>query len=208
MALVRRAHRRRSWPASRARGIASPLLTAAVWVVARGAPRPLCRSAGSRGATSASRCTTFPARALASFGGVALVTFVVVAVNGLLLDLVLAGSRARSTPVRWSLARVGARRRARRDARGGRRHAVRAARDRAAAVRAAAGQRPGAAAGRADNSSCSPTIHLALADRLRGHYDLIVFPESRARHRSRARPVPARASCTAIAARARRARPA
>ena len=78
---VRRARRSRWPPCSRwrarssaalaRRGVRSPLLTAAAWVRDRGAAGPLRRSAGSRGPTSASRCTTSaPARALASVGGV------------------------------------------------------------------------------------------------------------------------------------------
>ena len=83
------------------RGIRSPLLTAAAWVASRRCAAA-SRSAGSRGASSASRSTTsLPARALASVGGVALVTFVVVAAAGFAVDLAIALRGRDAAPRRW-----------------------------------------------------------------------------------------------------------
>ena len=78
------------------RGMRSPPIVAAVWVVVE-TLRGRWPSAGSRGASSVSRCTTSTcARALASFGGVALVSFLIVCFDELLLDGVLAPGAARS----------------------------------------------------------------------------------------------------------------
>ena len=55
-------------------------------------------------------------------------------------------------------------------------------------------------------TSSSPTTHFALADQLHGHYDLIVFPESALDTDPRARPDAARRGSPSIAAAARRVR--
>jgi apolipoprotein N-acyltransferase len=156
------------------RGISSPFLTAAVWVVLE-ALRGRWPLGGFPWADLGVALHDVPAaRALAAAGGTLLVTFVVVAVNGLVLDLVL----------------------------GLRSHAGRAA---ALAAVGLAGVVVATVV--ADVARFEPTTtghlrvamlqgddeqlplaqqtdqlltekHFALADSLRGHYDLIVFPES------------------------------
>jgi apolipoprotein N-acyltransferase len=156
------------------RGIVSPFLTAAVWVLIE-ALRGRWPFGGFPWADLGVALHDVPAaRALAGVGGTLLVTFVIVAVNGLVLDLVLA---LRS-------------------------HAGRAA---ALAGIGIAGMVVATAV--TDVARFEPTTtghlrvamlqgddeqlplaqqtdqlltekHFALADRLRGHYDLIVFPES------------------------------
>ncbi len=80
------------------RGVRSPWITAAAWVALEG-----LRSRWPLGGFSWGQIGTalhdFPvARALASFGGVPLVSFVVVLVNGLLLGLVLGWKARRERP--------------------------------------------------------------------------------------------------------------
>lgn len=83
-----------------ARGIRSPLLTAAVWTLLEGLRVRFPFGGLAWGEVGTSLHDLGAARALASWGGVAFVTFVVVAVNGFLLDGAVA-SRGR----RWG--RVG-----------------------------------------------------------------------------------------------------
>ncbi len=161
------------------RGVSSPFLTAAVWVVIESLRGrwPLGGFPWSDLGVALHGVPT--ARALASLGGTALVSFVVVAVNAFVLD----GARA-----------VGAR-------------AVRAREVRAVAfaagglvallgfsvvadlarfeprvtghLRVALLQGDDEELPLAEQTTQSLTAkHLALADRLRGHYDLVVFPES------------------------------
>jgi apolipoprotein N-acyltransferase len=156
------------------RGIASPFLTAAAWVLLE-ALRGRWPLGGFPWADLGVALHGVPAaRALASVGGTLLVSFVVVAVNGLVLDLVLA---------------------------------LRSHTGRAAALAALGLAGVMAATVLTDVTRFEPTNtghlrvamlqgddeqlplaqqtdqpltdkHFALADRLRGHYDLIVFPES------------------------------
>jgi len=85
------------------RGLASPFLTAAVWVVLE-ALRGRFPFGGFPWADLGVALHGVPAaRAVASIGGTLLVSFVVVAVNGLLLDLVLA-FREHSSPTRMRVA--------------------------------------------------------------------------------------------------------
>ena len=88
-----RSPRRVRWsPRSPRRGLASPFLTAAVWVVLE-ALRGRFPFGGFPWADLGVALHDVPAaRALASVGGTLLVTFVIVAVNGLVLDLVLASA--------------------------------------------------------------------------------------------------------------------
>jgi len=114
------------------------------------------------------------ARALASFGGTLLVSFVVVAVNGLLLELGLAlVSRERRAAVLASaglagllLVTVGA-------------DIARYEPRTTGHLRVAMLQGDDEQLPLAEQTNQLLTAkHLALADQLRGHYDLIVFPES------------------------------
>ena len=114
-----------------------------------------------------------PARALASFGGVPLVSFVTVAPAGFLLDVCSSRARARRVCSRWRpsvlvavllvtvLADV---------------TRYEPTRDRAAARGHAPGRRPELSLSDQQQQLLTAD-HLALADQLRGHYDLIVFPE-------------------------------
>jgi apolipoprotein N-acyltransferase len=156
------------------RGVASPLLTAAVWVVAE-AIRGRWPLGGFPWADlGVALHNVALARALASLGGTVLVSFVVVAVNGFVLDVAL-GLRAH---------RVGAT---------------------AVAAGSLAALMVFVAFADITRYTATPTghlrfallqgddhelplaqqttqrltnSHLALADQLRGKYDLIVFPES------------------------------
>ncbi len=120
-----------------------------------GPPGPLAASAGSRGPTSASRCTTSrAARALAGVGGTLLVSFVVVAVNGL-----RARPRVRArVPARRGRA-VRRRRRPRRGRardRGRRRHPLRAARPPAGCASRCSRATTRSCRSRSRPTSCSP----------------------------------------------------
>ena len=118
------------------RGIASPLLTASAWVVLE-ALRGRAPLGGFAWAdVGVALHDLSPARALASFGGVPLVSFVTVALAGFLARLRVQPARAPATRDRAGGIRC--RRHARRQ-RARRRHAVRADRDRATPRRDAAG---------------------------------------------------------------------
>jgi apolipoprotein N-acyltransferase len=78
------------------RGIASPLLTAAVWVVLESLRDRAPLGGFPWADLGVSLHDVAPARALASWGGTLLVSFVIVAVNGFILDAVV-GARARET---------------------------------------------------------------------------------------------------------------
>jgi apolipoprotein N-acyltransferase len=159
-----------------ARGVRSPLLTAAVWVVADALVGRLPFGGFSWGELGYALSERPWARSLASFGGVTFVTFVVVAWSDVLVDLVLA-VRAR------------------------RRHAVRLSAAVAAAVIAATAvlhlaavdttpsgtMRVALLQGNNVNRDLTaeelaartlPRNHFRLAEQLDGDYDLVVFPES------------------------------
>jgi apolipoprotein N-acyltransferase len=156
------------------RGIASPFLTAAVWVLLE-AVRGRWPFGGFPWADlGVALHDVAAARALASVGGTLLVTFVIVTVNGLVLDLALAlRSHTRRAAV---LAGIGI-------------AAVLVATAvtditrfeptttghlRVAMLQGDDEQLP--LAQQTDQPLTEK--HFALADSLRGHYDLIVFPES------------------------------
>jgi apolipoprotein N-acyltransferase len=80
-----------------ARGVRSPLLTAAIWTLLEGLRVRFPLGGLAWGEVGPSLHDVGIARALASVGGVALVTFVVVAVNGFALDAVIE-VRARRWP--------------------------------------------------------------------------------------------------------------
>lgn len=156
------------------RGLASPFLTAAVWVVLE-ALRGRFPFGGFPWADLGVTLHDVPAaRALASVGGTLLVSFAVVAVNGLLLDLALAlRSRASRASVLAVVGVVGI--------------AVttvvvdvtRFAPTTTGHLRVAMLQGDDEQLPLAQQVDQPLTeAHFALADRLRGDYDLIVFPES------------------------------
>ena len=156
------------------RGLASSFLTAAVWVVleALGGRFPL---GGFPWADLGVALHDVPAaRALAGVGGTLLVTFVIVAVNGLVLDLVLAlRSHAGRAAVLAGIGIAGV-------------VVATAVTDlarfeptttghlRVAMLQGDDEQLP--LAQQTDQPLTEK--HFALADSLRGHYDLIVFPEA------------------------------
>jgi apolipoprotein N-acyltransferase len=159
----------------RRRGVRSPFVVAAVWVVAEAVRTRWPLGGLSWGSTGVALHDLDAARALASWGGVPLVSFVVVAWNALLVELVR-GLRTRPRRVRAALAGlivlagatvVGT--------------MTRYEPHRSGTLRFALLQ------GNDKNRYLTPQeidqqyltrSHLALADRLRGHYALIVFPES------------------------------
>jgi apolipoprotein N-acyltransferase len=156
------------------KGIASPLLTAATWtfVEALFGRWPL---GGFAWCDLGVTLHGVPAaRALASLGGVLLVTFVIVAVNGFLLDAVVAVRARRPGAVVLAagglvglllftvIADVA---RYEPTVTGTLRYALLQGDDQELSL---AGQ----------NSQLLTPAHLALADRLEGKFDLIVFPES------------------------------
>ncbi|HXY92585.1 MAG TPA: apolipoprotein N-acyltransferase [Acidimicrobiia bacterium] len=157
-----------------ARRVSSPWLTAAIWVVMEG-----CRGRFPVGGfawadNGIALHDLAAARAVASFGGVPLVSFVCVAAAGFLLDLAIAlragASRSRVLAVAGlagmiAIALLANVARYQPTETGHLRVAMLQGDDRELSL---AGQQRQLLTG----------AHLALAARLRGHYDLIVFPES------------------------------
>jgi apolipoprotein N-acyltransferase len=157
------------------RGIASPFLAAAAWVVLEALRGRFPFGGFPWADLGVALHDVTAARVLAGVGGTLLVSFAVVAVNGLVLDLALA-LRTRTTPRAAVLAGVGV-------------AAVLAATVvvditrfepettghlRVAMLQGDDEQLP--LAQQVDQPLTEK--HFALADQLRGHYDLIVFPES------------------------------
>lgn len=166
------------------RGVRSPFLTAAAWVVLEALRGRWPLGGMPWGEVGVALHDLGWGRALATWGGVVLVSYVVVATNGWLLEAVLAG-------VAW--------RRRRRDARGPRRlaPAVAGLVSVGVLVAVATAARPEPVTtgrlrfallqGNDQNRDLTASEiasgyltrhHLALADRLSGRYDLVVFPES------------------------------
>ncbi len=156
------------------RGIASPFLTAAVWVLLE-ALRGRWPLGGFPWADLGVALHDVPAaRALAGVGGTLLVTFVIVAVNGLVLDVVLAlrshagraaalaGIGIAGVVVATAVSDVA------------RFEPTTTGHLRVAMLQGDDEQLPLAQ----QTDQLLTEKHFALADRLRGHYDLIVFPES------------------------------
>jgi apolipoprotein N-acyltransferase len=158
------------------RGFRAPWLTAAAWVFLEALRGRWPLGGLAWGEIGIALHNVGLARALASYGGVALVTFVVVAVNGLALDLIVA-VRARVPRPRalaaagllavLAVAGIGVWARYQPHPTGQMRVALIQGDDRGSAV--------------SETQAADPALtdaHFALADQLRGHYDLIVFPES------------------------------
>jgi apolipoprotein N-acyltransferase len=158
------------------RGMRSAWLTAAVWVVIEGVKDRVPFGGFTWGDLGVALHDLPPARALASFGGLALVTFAVVACNALVLDAFLAG-RARDPQL---LRRAGAAlavllvatvvagiTRYEGKVTGHIRFALLQGHDQNRRLTAAE-----------EANQYLTKEHMALARKLRGRYDLIVFPES------------------------------
>jgi apolipoprotein N-acyltransferase len=158
------------------RGLRAPWLTAAVWVFFEALRGRWPLGGLAWGEVGIALHNLGVARALASYGGVTLVTFAVVAINGLALDLVVA-TRARAPRPRTFAAAglvallvvsaVGTWARYQPHPTG--------------RLRVALLQGDDQGSGVSEAQAADPALtdaHFALADQLRGHYDLIVFPES------------------------------
>lgn len=160
------------------RGVRSPFLTAAIWVLFEAARTRWPLGGLAWGQLGVTLHDFTPGHALASWGGVPLATFVVVAVNGLVVDLVRAmrattsGRRALglaaggavglavvvivATVTRFEPSRTGHLRFALLQGNDKNRYLTQAELD----------------------SNYLTRSHLALASKLRGRYDIVVFPES------------------------------
>ncbi len=157
------------------RGIRSPFLTAAVWVVFEAFRTRWPLGGLAWGQLGVALHDFGFGRALASWGGVPLATFVVVAVNGVVADIVRAARTAHAA-LRWSLVALGGIvvlvtvatvTRFEPRPSGSLRFALLQGNDKDRYLTQA----------EIDGEYLTRS-HLALAARLRGHYDLIVFPES------------------------------
>lgn len=157
------------------RGLRSPFLVAAAWVLAEAFRTRWPLGGLAWGEAGVALHDLDAARALASWGGVPLVTFVVVACNGLLVQLVM-GLRAQPRRIRSALtglgvlvglAVVGTLLRYEPRATGRLRFALLQGNDKNRYLTQEELDR-----------QYLTRSHLALATRLRGRYDLIVFPES------------------------------
>jgi apolipoprotein N-acyltransferase len=158
------------------RGIRGPWVVAVVWVVIEALRARFPFGGLAWGEVGTSLHDLAPARALASVGGVPLVSFVVLAVNGLLLDLAV-GARARAwRSARWAAVGLGAM------------VAVTLVADVTRFEPEPVGPlRFALLQGNDQNRELTATEiagdyltrrHLDLAEKLEGEYDLIVFPES------------------------------
>ncbi len=156
--------------------IRAPWITAATWVVIEAARGRFPLGGMAWAEAGVALHDVSPARALATFGGVPLVSFLVVACNALLLDAVLAGRARALRPlvaagaglvvvvVVTGLAVTG---RFEPRPTGSMRYALIQGNDQNRRLTPAE-----------IDSNFLTNRHLALAARLRGDYDLIVFPES------------------------------
>jgi len=158
------------------RGYSSPWLTGVVWVVVEGllVRWPLGGLAWSEAGVTLHDMA--PARALASVGGVALVSFIVVATNGLVLDGALALLRHQGRAAALALIGLIVVALAGGVADLTRFHGTATGRIRFALLQGF--DLPNAPAIQAGVDQYATARHFALASHLRGRYDLIVFPES------------------------------
>ncbi len=158
------------------RGLHSPWLTAAAWLFFESLRGRWPLGGLAWGEIGIALHNVGVARALASFGGVALVTFLVVAGNGLLLDL--AGSARQRRPRPLALAAAGL---------AGligisvvglvARYDPRPTGELHFALLQGDNRETGIGEDQAADQALT-AAHFSLAAQLRGHYDLIVFPES------------------------------
>jgi len=157
------------------RGVTSPFLTAAIWTLIEALRGQWPLGGLAWGEIGAAFHDVPTVRALASWGGIALVSFVVVAWNGALLDVVVEPVGARRSR-RWALVAlvvivigtIGA------DL--GRIRTSKTGTVRFALLQAFDDEDAPTTSAEAEQRSTEQ--HFDLANRLRGRYDLIVFPES------------------------------
>jgi apolipoprotein N-acyltransferase len=156
-------------------GLASPWLVGAAWVVPEALRGRFPLGGFPWGDLGAALHDVPAARALASWGGVALVSYLVVVVNALVLDLALAARAGRRSALRDSavaavgvvaLVAVAVGLRIEPDPTGHLRVALLQGNDRNRDLTVA------------ERNTFLPESHLALGEGLTGSYDLIVFPES------------------------------
>jgi len=157
-------------------GVRSPLITAAAWTVFEQLRGRFPLGGLPWGETGAA-LHDFPiARSIASWGGVALVTFLVVAVNGLLVEILVAARARQPRMAVWAtagLAGIVA------VVAGG--HAFRYEPEPTARLRVAMVQGNDRNRELTEEELASRYLverHFGLADGLEGRFDLIVFPES------------------------------
>lgn len=158
------------------RGYVSPWLTGVIWIVVEGllVRWPLGGLAWSEAGVTLHDVA--PARALASVGGVALVSFVVIVTNGLVLDLLRAVRRHRRRA--WAMAAIGL---GVLGITGAIAQLTWFQGTETGRIRFALLQGfdlPNASATQVGTGEYATARHFELASHLRGHYDLIVFPES------------------------------
>jgi apolipoprotein N-acyltransferase len=155
------------------RGVQSPWLTAAVWVVAEAAVARAPFGGLSWGEVGYALHDVALARQLASLGGVALVSFAAVAVNALVADLVARAARPTRLGAAAGLAAVAV--------------VAPLAAALAPGTRPAGELRVAILQGNDKNRDLTaaelrsrylPESHFALVDDVRGDADLIIFPES------------------------------
>ncbi|HSO95695.1 MAG TPA: apolipoprotein N-acyltransferase [Acidimicrobiia bacterium] len=158
------------------RGIRSPFLTAAVWVFFESLRGRWPLGGLAWGETGIALHNIGAARALASFGGVALVTFVVVAFNGFVLDALVASRPAVPRPLTLAAAGLVGLLALAAVADVTRYQPRTTGRLHFALLQGDQQEGPSSPIQIADQDLTN--AHFALADRLQGHYDLIVFPES------------------------------
>lgn len=155
------------------RGIRSPWLTAAVWVTLEALRTRWPVGGFAWGEAGVALHSVAPGRALASWGGVALISFLVLAWNGLLLDALTGGRQRRRSFAAAGMALivvlvvVGDVARFEPTPTGTLRFALLQGNDQDRRLT------PAEVA-----TEYLTNQHFRLADTLRGHYDLIVFPES------------------------------
>ena len=156
-------------------GLRNPFLTAAVWVFFEALRDRWPLGGLAWGELGITLHNLELARALASFGGVYLLTLLIVAVNGFVVDALVAGWLRRARPILLAASGLVAVL-----VLSGVAEVTRYEPRPTGQLRFALLQGdtiPGSSETVAVSSDITDT-HFALADRLRGHYDLIVFPES------------------------------
>jgi apolipoprotein N-acyltransferase len=156
-------------------GVRGPWLVAAAWVVPETLRGRFPLGGMPWGEVGVALHDFAPARALASWGGVALVSFVAVAVNALVLDLVLAIRSARRPGLVRAVAGLGAVLLVVLVATGFRYEPDETGRLRVALLQGNDQNRDLVGI---ERDTYLPGSHLELAESLEGPYDLIVFPES------------------------------
>jgi apolipoprotein N-acyltransferase len=157
-------------------GLRSPFLTAAVWVFFEALRDRWPLGGLAWGELGVALHNVSAARALASFGGVPLVTLLIVIGNGLVLDALAAGGSRQTRPLVLAAGALFALVAVSLLADVVRYEARTTGHLRVALLQG--DNRPGGSTAEQVADEVLTESHFALAGRLRGRYDLIVFPES------------------------------